>query len=60
MLAWYEIVSSREEAILLEQKLKRWSAKKKRAVIDNRWEDLPLLAKCNNASSHENYDSKEE
>ena len=59
-LVWYEITYSRDEAIDLERKLKGWSAKKKRAVIEDRWEDLPLLAKCNNATSHENYNPEEE
>ena len=54
-LIWYEIVFSREDAVRLERKLKGWSAKKKRAMIEERWEDLPVLAKCRNATSHEYY-----
>jgi len=39
------------EAISWEKKVKRWSRKKKEALIDRCWESLPKLAACKNASS---------
>ena len=39
------------DAIILEKKLKGWSRVKKEALINNRFEDLPLLSKNRKDSS---------
>jgi putative endonuclease len=43
------------QAIAWEKKLKRWSQPKKLAVINERWEELPGLSECRNASHHKNF-----
>lgn len=42
-------------AFEMERKIKKWSAAKKKALIEERFYDLPELAKCKNETSHENY-----
>ena len=42
-------------AISFEKQIKSWSRKKKEAMIEGRWEDLPELAKCRNSTSHLNF-----
>jgi len=54
-LRWYTSFENREEAVFWEKKFKKWSAPKKRAVIEGRWDDLPGLAECKNETSHKNY-----
>jgi predicted GIY-YIG superfamily endonuclease len=44
-LAWCEAVGSREEALAFERQIKRWSRRKKQALIDGRWEALPALSR---------------
>jgi putative endonuclease len=43
-----------DQAMAWEKKLKRWSKLKKEAVINGRWEDLPALAECRNATHARN------
>jgi putative endonuclease len=43
-------------AIAWEKRIKKWSQKKKEALINGDFEQLKVLAKCLNESSHENYD----
>ena len=40
--------------ILFEKKIKKWSAKKKRALIDGDFDTLKILSECNN-ESHSKY-----
>jgi putative endonuclease len=42
-------------AIAWEKRIKKWSQKKKEALINGDFEQLKVLAKCLNESSHENY-----
>jgi putative endonuclease len=52
-LAWAEKYLSVRLAYQIERKLKKWSAKKKKALIEGRFEDLKELAKCKNETTHE-------
>lgn len=54
-LVYYQVFHDVKAAIRFEKRIKKWSQKKKEAVINDEWGKLPLLSKCNNASSHENY-----
>ncbi len=38
------------QAIAFEKQVKGWSRKKKEAIIKDRWNDLKVLAECQNAS----------
>jgi putative endonuclease len=42
-------------AIAWEKRIKKWSQKKKEALINGDFDQLKLLAKCLNESSHEYY-----
>ncbi len=44
-LVFVESFDSRAEAFEAEFRIKRWSRKKKEALIERNWEKLPLLAK---------------
>ncbi len=44
-LAFYNIFSDINQAISFEKQVKGWSRKKKEAIINDRWEDLPSLSK---------------
>jgi putative endonuclease len=43
------------QAIAWEKRIKKWSQKKKRALIDGNWEKLKEYSQCKNESSHWNY-----
>ncbi len=43
------------EAIAFEKQLKRWSRKKKEALIRGDWTSLKEYSKCVNGTSHKNY-----
>lgn len=42
-------------AISWEKKIKKWSRKKKEALISENWDALKELSKCTNETSHLNY-----
>ncbi|HTF03716.1 MAG TPA: GIY-YIG nuclease family protein [Bacteroidia bacterium] len=44
-IVWGEFYSSPLLAIATEKKIKKWSRAKKKAIIENRWEDLKQLSK---------------
>ena len=46
------------QAIHFEKQVKRWSRKKKEALISGRWDDLKIQAACKNASSHRFYEGR--
>jgi putative endonuclease len=50
-LAWKESFSNIEYAIEIEKKLKKWSAKKKKALIDENFSLLKELSACKNETS---------
>ena len=54
-LVYYAEFPDYYQAVLFEKKIKGWSRKKKEALIKQDWDQLKLLAECNNATSHKNY-----
>ena len=50
---WFEF-NDVKQAIAFEKQVKGWSRKKKEAIIEGRWEDLKILAECQNASHYRN------
>ena len=54
-LVFYEQFQSPDQAIRFEKKLKRWSRKKKEALILGEWDKLQEYAKCKNLTSHINF-----
>jgi predicted GIY-YIG superfamily endonuclease len=46
-LVFLEECSTRDEAFVLERKIKNWSKKKKEALIEKNWEKPSILAKKN-------------
>ena len=54
-LVFYESFININEAIDFEKQVKRWSRKKKEALIDRNWDKLKLLAECKNTTSHKYY-----
>ncbi len=53
-LLWNTYLMHIQDAIVLEKQIKNWSHSKKRALIEERWEILHLLAECQNESHHNN------
>jgi putative endonuclease len=58
-LVFFEVFDSPEKAILFEKKIKNWSKAKKTALIQKNWDKLPELSKCNNESSHINFNKNQ-
>lgn len=54
-LMWYSETMDPNQAIELEKKIKKWTRKKKEALISENWDLLKVHAKCKNSSSHEFY-----
>ncbi|MDQ3110624.1 MAG: GIY-YIG nuclease family protein [Bacteroidota bacterium] len=52
-LMWTERYNSPRYAYKMEWKFKKWSAAKKKALIEGRIDDLKNLARCLNKTSHE-------
>lgn len=53
-LVYYELFTNFKLAIEWETRIKKWSAKKKDALINSDWEKLERESKCKNQSSSEN------
>src|SRR6266498_1514487 len=51
-LKWAEQYSRPRDAYATERKLKKWSVAKKKALIEERFDDLKNYARCLNHSSH--------
>ena len=51
-LAFNQDFSDVNQAILFEKKIKKWSAKKKKALIDGDFDLLQILAECRNETHH--------
>lgn len=51
-LVYHEIFQTAEAAINFEKKIKRWTRKKKEALISENWNELKKLSECNNDTSH--------
>jgi len=54
-LEYYEAFSDFILGIHWEKKIKRWSRKKKEALINSDWQKLQKEAECKNETSHKNY-----
>ena len=54
-VVFYELFTDYNLAIDWETKIKKWSAKKKEALINSDWKKLVEEAKCKNETSHEFY-----
>jgi len=52
LLKYYETIPFLKEATEREQQLKRWSRAKKKALIEQDYHKLHLLAECNNMSHY--------
>ena len=52
-LVFFETFNDPNNGIAFEKKIKKWSQKKKEALINKKWERLKELAKCKNETSHE-------
>jgi len=57
-LVFCELFTNYNLAIEWETRIKKWSVKKKEAIINSDWKKLVEEAKCKNLSSHEIYNSK--
>ena len=53
-LVYWQEFSDYNQAIDWETQLKKWSRKKKEALINEDWERVKKLAVCNNETSHTN------
>ena len=51
-LAFHQMFQDIKLAIQFEKRIKKWSQKKKEAMINDSWEKLPVLSECKNESSH--------
>jgi putative endonuclease len=54
-LQFYEVFQDVTQCIEFENKIKKWSAKKKEALIEKNWDRLQELSKCRNNSNSENF-----
>ena len=59
-LAFCELFTDYNLAIEWETRIKKWSVKKKEALIYSDWKKLVEEARCKNETSHEIYNSKKE
>jgi putative endonuclease len=54
-LVYYQEFQDNLQAFAWETQLKKWSRKKKEALIQENWSKIKELAECNNESSYKNY-----
>lgn len=54
-LVYYEYFSDYNQAIAFEKRIKKWSRAKKQALISGDWDNLKILARCNNSTNSNNY-----
>ena len=57
-LVFCELFLDYNLAIQWEKRIKKWSSKKKEALMNSDWEKLIEESKCKNESSHEIYNAK--
>jgi len=57
ILKFVQCFNNPVDAISAEKQIKKWSRKKKEALINSDWNRLHELAKCKNETSHVNYKS---
>ena len=53
-LAYCELFTNYNLAIEWETRIKKWSSKKKEALVNSDWKKLVEESKCRNETSHEN------
>ncbi len=51
-LVYFEMFTDYNLAIEWEKRIKKWSQKKKKALIDSNWEKLKELSMCLNETNH--------
>ena len=54
-LVFLQYFNNPENAIRLEKQIKRWTRKKKEALIEENWEKLKKLSVCKNKTFYENF-----
>lgn len=54
-LVYYEMFSNYLLAIEWETRIKKWSSKKKAALINSDWKSLRIESECRNSTSHKLY-----
>ncbi len=57
-LVYFQLFSDYNQAINWETQLKKWSRKKKEALIIENWESIKMLSECKNETSHKNYEEE--
>jgi len=56
-LCWYSEDMHPDQAIELEKQIKKWTRRKKEALINEDWDLLKSFSKCTNKTSHEFFKS---
>ncbi len=51
-LIFYQDFNDVEQAIYFEKKIKKWSSKKKLALVNDDYDMLEILSECRNATHH--------
>jgi putative endonuclease len=51
-LIFHQVFNDVEQAIYFEKKIKKWSAKKKVALINDNFDMLEILSECRNATHY--------
>jgi len=54
-IVFYQVYNDVLIAISWEKRIKKWSRKKKEALISENWDALKEFSKCKNETSHLNY-----
>lgn len=54
-LVYFQLFSDYNQAINWETQLKKWSRKKKEALIMENWNKIKELSECKNETSHKNF-----
>ena len=54
-LVYFNHFTDPDQAIAFEKQIKKWSRKKKQALIEDNWEKLKELSVCQNDSHYSNY-----
>lgn len=60
VLLFYQDFNDVEQAIYFEKKIKKWSAKKKRALAEENYDMLQILSECRNMTHSKYKPSKKE
>jgi len=55
-LVYFQLFSDYNQAINWETQLKKWSRKKKEALIMENWNKIKELSECKNETSHKNFE----